>query len=811
MRTLRYFTLFLALCSGLTFAADAEDSAAQFDQTISDIVREIPDPDEDLALGWIRQIFGDIAFSAWNKSSTGYAETTILTEAIGYTNVVALLLGLVISGYVILAGIINSASTGKVMGGQWSSVWLPLRSAIAFGLILPVGALSAIQIFVLSLIVVGSNSGTFLWREVASKIVDGAGITAVVPSMGMDSSKKLLISLVCAESVYRQETETSSNGRQVQVMSIKANGAWQPIYGPLEDADITIPSNATRIAFGSLKNGCGTLDLADDLAEEGSEFKPYHLAALKAAAEVARKQLGIHIQKLAPVAHTLVSGVLQDGMGGAENIAAEFSNDTLSPVFEILWNGYATIYGNEMQRFTNELPAAITKASSGNPAIADAWKADITKGGWGGAGAWYFEMTRFESLNRTVIKEIISSIPTAGPPDFCYPMMGHFSDCANYELYAAADMSFGVDALHAAAIRLLSDSNAKNGSGEVQVAARQALIDIEQLDEGKASADETFAALGSVLTSQVMLSRGAQLGNWIGNDGMSGEVSSTDTSGMASPFRTVTGIGHALNLAAGIGWGVGLYTSVASGTAEGVADTVVGGLGAAPPAKGWARGLDYIVTTIMALIMLLVPMGFTLAFLIPFMPIIAWIRLLAAYLLTAIEAVVAAPLAVIMMATPEGEGIAGTRLERAIALMAAVILKPTLLVIGLLASLVLAYVSFAIVNQLFWQVAGNMTNFSPFEVVTILVIYTSLAFQVAKASIDIMHKLPDQILDWMASGAGGRSFGDHAEGAIEGGMGEVKQGANQITQTLTAKLASTRQLPRAKPAKEAAEDTTTTS
>src|SRR5690606_21594303 len=112
-----------------------------------------------------------------------------------------------------------------------------------------------------------------------------------------------------------------------------------------------------------------------------------------------------------------------------------------------------------------------------------------------------------------------------------------------------------------------------------------------------------------------------------------------------------------------------------------------------------------------------------------------------------------------------------TRLERAIQLLASVIMRPTLLVIGLVAAILLSFVTFQILNFFFWQVAQIMTNSGIFEFLAVLVIYTTTAFQVAKASIMVMAKLPDQILDWMAGGVGGRSFGDNVESGVESGMG----------------------------------------
>jgi conjugal transfer/type IV secretion protein DotA/TraY len=290
--------------------------------------------------------------------------------------------------------------------------------------------------------------------------------------------------------------------------------------------------------------------------------------------------------------------------------------------------------------------------------------------------------------------------------------------------------------------------------------------------------DKDMAAV-SFLMSKTIAQSILSVAVWSGEgwtDGMNGSASVRDASSLANPFRTVTSIGETLN-------GIAMTMWVAAGAIE-----VKGGIASALPGTG--EGIrafaHWVAITLSSMVVALIPMGFILSFLLPFLPIITWIRLLVAYLLTAVEAVVAAPLAVIMMVTPEGEGISGTRLERAIQLLAAVILKPTLMVIGLIAALTLSYVSFGIVNLLFWKVAASMTNLGGiFEIMAILVIYTSLTFQVSKGSVVIMQKLHEQILDWMASGVGGRSFGDDAEQGVQSSMSETKGSLNSVSGSLS--------------------------
>jgi conjugal transfer/type IV secretion protein DotA/TraY len=230
----------------------------------------------------------------------------------------------------------------------------------------------------------------------------------------------------------------------------------------------------------------------------------------------------------------------------------------------------------------------------------------------------------------------------------------------------------------------------------------------------------------------------------------------TNTSGLANPFLTVTAIGTTINTANTL---IAASGATASTGAFAAGKSIAGSFGA-----GGLVGLFHWVQPIaLAVMALLAGTGFTLAYLIPFMPIMTWVLMLVNYLQTVIQGFVAAPLAVIQMATPEGEGISGTRMERAWALMAAMVARPPLMIVGLVAAVVLSYVGFAILNAFFWRVAEMSTSISPMSLIALLILYTSFALFVMKRCIEAMRILPDTILDWFSSGVGG-AFSD-ASGA----------------------------------------------
>ena len=153
---------------------------------------------------------------------------------------------------------------------------------------------------------------------------------------------------------------------------------------------------------------------------------------------------------------------------------------------------------------------------------------------------------------------------------------------------------------------------------------------------------------------------------------------------MVNPFETVTAIGRKLNDAAML---VLAGSAAAFSSSEsikqrnsGLSGTVltIATLGINKLLGGVSAGtLDYLKTLLLLVAMPLMIAGFILAYIIPFLPIITWIQLVSGYLPTTVESCIAAPLAIILIVTPEGDCISVTRLERAMQLIAIAILKPS--------------------------------------------------------------------------------------------------------------------------------------
>ena len=166
--------------------------------------------------------------------------------------------------------------------------------------------------------------------------------------------------------------------------------------------------------------------------------------------------------------------------------------------------------------------------------------------------------------------------------------------------------------------------------------------------------------------------------------------------------------------------------------------------------------------------------GFTLVYIVPMIPVALFIAGVMSWIIMLIESVAITPIWIAMMTVPEGEGISGQRLERGYSILLALVLRPTLMIIGLLSSIYVMFVVFELINQGFWGSMGAITQSagnSLFGVIATVAIYIYLVLTMVKQSSQLIYSLPNNVLEW--TGSVGRAFGDNE---ISGAMSNMGSG-----------------------------------
>lgn len=159
------------------------------------------DPD-DKSIFYLGQIFG-IVGSVLNGTGS-----SLIGDLFSIFNIAVLALGGLVVSYTIILTTINTAQEGEMMGRKFSSIWIPLRSAVGMAFLLPTASgYSLIQILMMDIVLQGVHAANQVWALVADSFSGG---TSAFGTINMNqgnlrnATESLFKSMVCAQ-VFNNE------------------------------------------------------------------------------------------------------------------------------------------------------------------------------------------------------------------------------------------------------------------------------------------------------------------------------------------------------------------------------------------------------------------------------------------------------------------------------------------------------------------------------------------------------------------------------------------------------------------------------
>lgn len=817
----------LVVFAALAVPASAQDSNSggiNVDQEIQGIFKypvNVDGEDMEYAHLWFKQILGGFIFAPWSQmdldnGSYDPDDITVLSKALGFTNVLAIILCLIIVYYMIVGGAINTASEGEVLGKQWNTPWLMLRTSLGFALITPLKVVGGMtmsfsQVAVIWLLMTGSNAASVLWTYIITEITQGTEIVSPNIELGASKTADLFKMMICADGWVRSKTDDHVGGRPqgngltasareqdllnrrtlykieytdgstTTGLSKTGSGGDDYMWGD-ESFDLDPARTPERFLFGPTGE-CGIIsfpvlegsksnnDLAEDTVEgswkpgsDGVSALNYKSHAIQAGGTAFAREIAKVLNDLRPAMNAMAKD--EDELY-YEDILKEISDNNPDPnseEYRAYFEGY-NHFRSAARRYAEDVVPAVHAAASGNPAVVEKMYNEMRHGGWAVAGVWFYELSALPGLTYNTIKSVNGSIAPESV-DFCW-IFQFWSNCDEMDEgtkvgYRLTDMLLN---------RLSSDP-------EVGFTTPVDASSSTCSDNGGCGGNGGSTDRLSIYLAQMLL---GTMGNSNTNaNPMDGPI------GLSSPFLFAAEIGHTMNSAAQIGMISAMAVTTAKGMMEdkkhpgnrGVVETI-GSIGPWGKAISFFLSMTYngfvslmsgALVIIGAIIMAAVSSGFMLAYVIPFMPVMTWIMMMAGYMLTVVEAIAAAPLAVVLLFTPEGQGIAGSRFERALQLVAMAILRPSFMVLGMLAGLTVSFVSFGMMNTFFFRAAEHVLSGTVFDIFAVVILYVSATYQLCKLMVESMHQLPDRIGEWFAGGVS-RPFGesrisDSAEGSL---------------------------------------------
>lgn len=799
MIMIRIFLLALiVLISTPTLAQSTGTSSGQEQLNIMQEIFDVsPAPvdgesnDFELQHRYLGSLLGDFIFGIWDGSYSGDENSpTPLSYAIGFVNIVAMLLGVITFLYVYLLGAVGTASDASLMGQENSATFIPLRTAIGFGLLMPVpgiggGVFSTIQLLIVWVIVTGSNAASVMWYKTVDYIIGNPSAAFATEASANVTHPFEVAKMWACVGIYN-EYRNSQGGTYFadDLISIKSSGVNSRydtnttpsgLQGATEDHGSTFfglikykfethnmiseevePSEFINKDPGITELGfqdeiCGKIDLPKGQREA---LDSKEKVDLKKAILAIRPHVGSMIDNSMkaitnPVLTWDFNRVKEDYMRG--------SGDSASKIGELSEN-----LGAIGTQYKNNIGHAIDVAYGNDSSDAyDELRETLSRGGWMKSILWFYERATFTDSKISAYQLFENITKFSGSPNLCSDVdKDDLEDEDAACLQFQAKMDLALKAINQSFIELVNTSTP--GSGYDTRSSKQYANSLCGFGANCANSNRISNINSSVKDMNDTLLVSAQVLSFVSDNDV------TSTQGRSNPFTVMSELGHNMNRAALVTWeAAALVKSMAYAFFRGTETTMQGtglfGGGAVVGASALAYKMAEInVMAVIAILVGVLSNGFILAYAIPFMPILTWVAMLIGYLLMCIEAIVAAPLAVVMMFTPEGKGIVGTRLQSALNLLNACTLRPMLMTLGVLAATQLAYVAYEIFNTFFWLTAESYLHGGIFDFFAILIVYTTACYQICKIVVSAIPKLPDQIMEWMASGVG-RSFNESAE------------------------------------------------
>ncbi|WP_082439525.1 DotA/TraY family protein [Massilia sp. WG5] len=596
-------------------------------------------------------------------------------EVVSVFNGAVLMIGGLLVGYNIVAGTLNTAHDGELLGKKFSSVWLPIRTSLGTALVLPVfGGYCVMQKMVAMVIVMSIGLADQAWITYVSK--DNLQKNIQIGLVRLDA-KQLGYTILKSEVCMAALSKVVTNNPDAAIL-----GGGNSIFGPTTK---TLADSTTRIEFGDKNqyNGfatdtCGSIEVPN--SQEVITFPV---------------QTGIWSSSTA----------FADSQARMERIVAEQKNQlntmitAMQSQAQTLVSSGTKLDAKAIDKIINNYELAIRDKAASEILGIDVFKevsSNASNDGFIGAATFYNKMIFLTDL----VQRSMAKVPTAKGPST--------ANIAN-TFYDTYEQSFQP-------LLATLDETAKGRQYGISYEAGGS--------NNQAKCDGMIDCFSKKIDINAV-------------------VKSTFTEGRRSfvfqqgehPVMALKRIGNSFLM-----WASGLF----------IASLALWGTIAQAP--GWAVGL---AAAFFTFVPMLAVAGFTLSFVIPFMPTIIIVSAILGWLVMCVEAIFIAPCWAVMHLTANGDDMVGSGAQ-GYRLVLSLMLKPVLLVFGIIASIVLLQVMGDFIASIFQDTFLSLNEDSPLLILVLSsvfygLVYGSLIHTVIKRIFNLITEVPDSVLKWITN------------------------------------------------------------
>jgi conjugal transfer/type IV secretion protein DotA/TraY len=766
--------------------------------------------DNDQSIYYLGQIFGNVGFAL---SGTGPA---LLSQLFKVFNTIMLVVAVIIVTYVSVIGVMKTAAEGEVLGKGWSTLWVPLRTVAGIAALMPTTTgYCAAQVIIMWFIVQGIGAADTLWTAAVKYFASGGGIMSAPPPSPTDITgaanniwTTAMQNLICqstATKFFPQNENASAHTRitsqapgQNIVFSFGNNNAATTDLAAAECGTLILPPDGTTTYTvthnGEDKNTTGgSVTFSDGTTVSVPSSSYPNGVSVSQASGAPGRQAGLltayqtAFPTLEVIADFYVKSVIDDpkcwtvcpnpgscqyfGKWAGMN-SNNFDNCFFGPVSKnsplgaqgsTAWNAVLTMAGSNFlldvtKLFTGEASNyASTYQESNMQSVSGTSMSNVDEkyqkaqvNGWVYAGSYYYMLSgRSNSAQDSYIQFLnaskITLFDVTTAPDF-----KNLED-VDPPMPILKNSSF----LTSRAADALNASTSASGGGLL-------------LGAGQGGPSGALSASGAGIEKMWM---------------------NAISPGSGSPVAKIQSFGHNLLLAADILCITFFGTSIVLGFLTG--NIIELGFSVNPFYGAVLQGLSLLTTALFFLVAYMVTIGGILGVYVPLIPFVLFMMGVIGWMIVAIEAVIAGPIVAIGLLSPGGQHEIFSRAEPAIFLTLNLMLRPTLMLLGMFAAMLLSGVVVTFINSVFFSVvssfngteSGGYTYSGMFETFIYIVAYVGLIVTALNKCFELIHHVPDRALHWIghqAASAGEQQALGEVKGKVAAG-GEAGAGAGKAT------------------------------
>jgi conjugal transfer/type IV secretion protein DotA/TraY len=729
----------------------------------------------DQSVYYLGQIFGNVGVAL---AGTGPA---LLGQLFKVFNTIMLSVAVIIITYVSIVGVMKTAAEGEVLGKGWSTLWVPLRTVLGVAALMPTTTgYCAAQVIIMWFVVQGVGAADMVWNAAIDYFAKGGGVitpnppppTDVTGDAGTSRFSQVMQNLVCEASVTKFKLNQEDALGQPQLFYFN-NDTSKPIgyyFGrpPVGDekADTTfecgsvnwnIPLDTTKPDTDPANTDAKAMMEGLNSAYQGAVptmniLANYYVtqAIDDPSCWVSKNDMGIDCTATVPNSCTYFEKWMrpnfdfplcflvgpnkdQQGLTAWNSVLTYTGSNFLLDVTK-LFSGYANNYAVNYAVANKEVDQG-TGVTTGLSTSYQ--KAQMN--GWIFAGAFYYYIAKTtnvvsDSYNNFLQKSTVdpakvndksfSDFAKDSPGDLGYVNVPMYEDSAKMVSQAATAVANTV------AVTGGIHVNATTGGGSGPAKALR-------------------SASNAAVTHWI---------NLIAPD-------------KGNPIVNIATFGHSLLMAADyicvIFFGIALFLGVMQTIAVIWGTTVNWGQGLA------SSLLSVLTPAVFFLVAYFITVGGFLGVYVPLIPFVIFTMGAIGWFIVVIEAIVAGPIIAIGLLSPGGQHEIFSKAEPAIMLTLNLMLRPTLMVIGLFAGMLLSIVVVSFIHSAIYNVIASVTKWPGiFETFIYIVFYVGLIVVAMNKCFELIYHIPDRVMHWIGHQAAG-----HGEAqALEALKGKVSAG-----------------------------------